>query len=205
MKAKRIVLSCLLGAIIFFTLGFEHSWAAGKLSKSATRDLETPKVAVVSIRQIFANSKRNTDYREKVIAQEDKVKAQLIELSKEIEAVRAEMNTRKVGSVDYLTLMQQAMEKQSKFQTKKEFYEQQRALKDQQWTEKLYKEILQSTAAVAKKKGVEMVFAKDEVDLPAASPTELMLNIRLNKLLYSTDGLDITKEVLVELDKKSKK
>ena len=92
------------------------------------------------------------------------------------------------------------MLKQSGLEVKKEFYQQQMMQKNQQWTEGLYQQILKCVAEAAKRKDIDIVLAKGERDLPAASGIELMLTIRLRELMYASEDLDITKDVMVLLD-----
>ena len=63
------------------------------------------------------------------------------------------------------------------------------------WTEKMYLEVLNAVGKIAKQKGYDLVLEKDEIELPAASATELMLIIRTHKVLYNNDDMDITSEV----------
>ena len=56
------------------------------------------------------------------------------------------------------------------------------------------------SAGSQKQKGYDLVLEKDEIELPAASATELMLIIRTHKVLYYNEDLDITSEVLAAVD-----
>ena len=49
--------------------------------------------------------------------------------------------------------------------------------------------------------GLDMVLAKEDYQFPSASSNELLLTIKTSKVLYSSDELNITNEVLVALDK----
>ncbi len=138
---------------------------------------------------------------EEAVAERDSIEKELDKLSKEIEADKAGLKTLKQGSSDHMAQVRQVMTKQANLQAQQEFYKQQIGLKDQQWTEQLFKDILLQTGEIAKEKGLDLVFEKDEIELPAASASELMLTIRTHKLLYSGGCLDITDEVMARLDK----
>ena len=45
-----------------------------------------------------------------------------------------------------------------------------------------------------------MVVAKEEVEFPSAGIRDLMLSIRTNTVLYHSEHMDITNEVLAVLD-----
>jgi len=194
MKIKNVTLAVVICAIIFSALGYEYVCAEPKEISPA------PKIAVVNVRALFTKCKKNTGYMQKINAEQDKILAELEKLNSQVEALKADLNTRKLGSKDYIGIMKEAMETQAQFEAKKEFHKRQLSMQDQLWTEQMLGEIQSSVEAVAKKDGIEMVFAKDELDLPAPSSAELMMTVRTHKLLYSAEGLDITEKVLAHLD-----
>ena len=126
--------------------------------------------------------------------------AELDKLSKEIEAHRAGLKILKVGSSDHLAKLKQILEKQGAYEAQEEYQLQQKKVKYQRWIEALYVDILRETSAVAKKRSLDLVIAKDEVEFPALSVDSAMLAIRTHKLLYSDGCLDITDEVMAQLD-----
>ena len=128
------------------------------------------------------------------------MQAELEKMSKELAALDADMKTRKPGSEDYIKLAEEMTNKDALLKARKQFYQELLTAKDQRWTEDFYREILQVAAEVAVDKGLDIVLEKDEPELPAANPTELMLVIRTHKVLYSAAELDITKLVIAEID-----
>lgn len=193
MKIKVVVLSCLTAAIVL-SLVHVPGWAKTKSEKTRL------KIGVVSIRRIFKDCKKNVQYRQQATLEQQRVIAELEKSSKEIEAERAGLKTLKQGSNDYMARVKTILEKQAGLQAQQEFHKQQIELKDQRWTEELYKDILQQTDKTARQRGLDLVFEKDQIDFPAASANELMLTIRTHKLLYSGGCLDITDEVMAKLD-----
>ena len=192
MKFKTITL-IFLGVVVLL-MGYEYTQAESKADKLSLN------IGVVNVRKIFGECKKNARYREEATAEQDKIVAEMEKLSKEIEADKAGLRTLKAGSSDHLALMKEVFEKQARLEAQREFYKQQMALKDQRWTEELYTNILQETGEVAKQKGLDLVFEKDEIDLSTPSANELMLTIRTHKLLYSDGCLDITDEVMTRVD-----
>jgi Skp family chaperone for outer membrane proteins len=195
MKIKMMALSCLIAAIVLFT-GYQYSMAKSKTdtepdAKKEVKNSDTAssKIGVVSVRKVFENCKRNEKYREEAKAEQNKIIADLDKMKADIDAGKAGLKTRKEGSNDYMALVKEVLEKQASYQAQQEFLKQQIELKDQRWTEQLYKD-----------KGFEMVFEADEPQFPSASVNELMLSIRTHKLLYSSGCMDITDEVLAILD-----
>jgi len=64
----------------------------------------------------------------------------------------------------------------------------------------LYQEILAATGVAAKQKGLDMVLVKSEPLFPSVNASELMLTVRTNQVLYHTEQMDITNDVLMVLD-----
>ncbi len=194
MKIKTIVLAC-LAVIVALPMAGGYSRAA---SKGTTKS--TVKIGVVSILKVFQNYKGSEKYRQSAIAERFRAEAEMEKLSKEIEAEEAGLRTLKAGSDDYLARVKQILTKQASLQAQQEFYKQQAAMKEQQWTEKVYKDVLRITAEVAKKKGLDIVLEKDEPEFPLLSYTELMTVISTHKVLYSDGCVDISDEVTARLD-----
>ena len=194
MKAKMVVLGCLIGVAVL-AMSYEYSQAQ---PETGTLSL---KIGVVSVRKVFGNCKRSAKYNAEVLAEQSRTNAELQELSKEIEADKAGLNALKRGTTDYLAQLKEVLDKQGKYDAEKEYRMQQKALKYQRWVEGFYVDILRESGEVAKQKGLDLVLEKDEVEFPALSIDSTMLAIRTHKLLYSGGCLDITDEVIARLDK----
>ena len=194
MKIKTIVLACLAVIVALPMAGGYSRAGAKRTTKSAV------KIGVVSVLKVFQNYKGNEKYRQSATAERVRAEAELEKLSKEIEAEEAGLKTLKAGSDDYLARVKQILTKQASLQAQQEFYKQRAALKEQQWTEKVYKDILRITTEVAKKKGLDIVLEKDEPEFPLLNYTELVTVISTHKVLYSGGCVDISDEVLARLD-----
>ncbi len=158
------------------------------------------KVGVVSILRVFRDCKRNEKYRQAAVAQQARDDAELEKLSKSIEAEEAGLRALKAGSDDYLARVKQILTQRASLQAQQEFYKQQAILKEQQWTEAVYKDVLKIVAEVAKEKGIDIVLERDEPEFPTSNYTELMTVISTHKVLYSSGCEDISDEVLARLD-----
>jgi Skp family chaperone for outer membrane proteins len=190
---KKTIVGVLLIAVVWFA-GYRSSWADSEQAKAGS------KFGVVSVRRIFQECKRNVTYREEATAEQDSLIAELDKLQKEVELGQAGLKTLKAGTTEHLNLMKETLEKQANLQAQQEFAKQQLSLKDQRWTEELYKDILAMTGEVAAAKGLDFVMESDDIELPAASANDLMLTIRTHKLLYSGGCADITAEVMAKVD-----
>jgi len=193
MKIKTVVLVCLL-TVMVLPFAYEYSWGKSEVEET------TSNIGVVSIRKVFQDCRRNVIYRQKAQAEQEKIVAELQKLDAEIEAEKAGLKTLKVGSSDYMTSTKEILMKQAKIQAQKQFHQQRLALKDQGWTEQLYKDILRIIKQVAAEKGLAVVLEASEPELPATSAERLVSEIRTHKVLYSGGCVDISDEVLAQLD-----
>lgn len=195
MKFKTMVLALLTCVVALFAL-HEISWA----KQNAKQETSGLKVGTISVRTIFEGCKKNKKYMKEAIAERGRLEAELEKLDKEIEADKAGLKTLKQASTDYMESAKEILQKQAYLQAQQEFYKRQIEFKDQQWTEKLYQDILRVVNKVAKQKGLDLVFEKSEPEFPVPSSSELMLAIRTHKLVYSGQSPDISAEVIAQLD-----
>ena len=198
MKVRVIVLSSLICAVVL-CVGYEYSWAESEAEKPLL------KMGVVSVRMIFRECERRKEHDMKLKQEEDRVNAELNKLQKEIIAAEAGLDTLKPESSDYLELDRDVKQKRASYQSQKEFYERQLGLKDRQWTQGFYKDILRVTGEIAAEKDLDLVFERSEPDFSIVSGAELLVTIQTHKLLYSAGCSDITGDVLARLDEKGAK
>ena len=195
MKTKTVLVFSVLIVVVVFG-SFEYGRAKSK------KDFVPPKIGIVDTSMVHENTKKRVAFEDTIKAENQRILGELQMISKEVDLLSDDLKTRKYGSEDYMSLMQQIMNKQAELQAQEKFYEQQLLMKTQRWTEELYVKILQAVEKVAKDNGLDMVFERDQIELPAASANELIISLKTHKLLYSAKHLDLTDEVLAELDSK---
>ncbi len=194
MNTKVIVFGCLIVGVVF-CMAYKSSRADSDI------DIANTKIAVVSIQKIFQQCETNAKYIEQATAEQNQVVSELDKLSKEIEAQKAGLITLKSGTSDHLGLMQEMLRKQGELEAQREFAKQRIALKDLQWTVKLYKDILRIVNELAQQKGFDLVLERNEPEsLDFSSINELMATIRTHKVLYGGGCQDISDEVIARLD-----
>jgi Skp family chaperone for outer membrane proteins len=193
MKFKVLALNCLI-AIVVFSFVYERNIA------KAVPSLSAQNIGTVNIKKIFRDCQRNNNYRQKATAEQERAIRELERLQAEIEVEEAGIKVLKSGSREYLAHVKEVLTKRANYQAHQEFYKRQLDLSDQAQTEKLYKDILEKTREVAKKRGLALVLAVDEPDLPAPNVNELMLGIATNKVLYSGGCVDVSGEVMALVD-----
>jgi Skp family chaperone for outer membrane proteins len=194
MKARTMVLGCLAGVVIL-AMGYEYSQAQSK------GDTPSSKIGIVSILKVFRVCKRSAAHRNELIAEQNRIRAALQELSKEIEAQEAGLKALKQDSSDYLAQRKELIDKRASLQAQQDFNKEQIILKEYKWSKELYNDILQITSELAEQKGLDLVLEKDEIDVLTLSVNEISDTIRTHKVLYSGGCVDISDEVVAQLDK----
>ncbi len=194
MKARTMVLGCLAGLVIL-AMGYEYSQAQSKV------DAPSLKIGIVSILKVFRDCKRSAAYRNELIAEQNRIRAELQALSKEIEAQEAGLKALKQDSSDYLAQRKELIDKRASLQAQQDFNKEQVVLKEYRWSKALYNDILQITTELAEEKGLDLVLEKDEIDVLSLSVNEISEAIRTHKVLYSGGCVDISDEVVARLDK----
>ena len=201
MKIKALVLSCLAGVIIlplFYNHNGSQSNAEDKVIKPGLS------IGTIRVRDIFQNSQRGATYQKQIMEERQGILAELDRIDKEIQADKAGLNTLKESSSDRLNLAREILEKEASLQAKKDYYKLKIELNDQIWTKKFYQDIVRITAEIAKSKGLDLVLRDDEIKFDELNTNELSIAMSTQKFLYSGGCVDITGEVMDQLDKKAK-
>jgi Skp family chaperone for outer membrane proteins len=192
MDSRKIITIIALTAAVSLFVGYDHGIASSK------PQIAPAKVAVVNIDSIFVKSKKHAQWKQKMEEKDSSVRAEMQKAAAEIDLLRKDMDTRKVGSEDYLKLAREGAQKKAMLEANEKYYEQEINLKIQQWTETIYKEVISAIEKVAKERNLDVVLASEELN--DISSRELMSFIRTSKVLYHNKQLDITADVLAVLD-----
>lgn len=190
----------MIGLIVLF-LVHEYSLAQVNSGKPALP------VATVSVSRAIRDCKATAKFGEKARAENNQMDAEEDKLSTEVKALAAGLRAGalKPDSTDYVQQYQELLQKQAQLKTMDDLNPQRKALAQQLWTEKLYKEILRITKELASQKGMALVLAVDEPEFPMPRYEELVMALRTHKVLYNGGCLDLTDEVIAALDKEEAK
>lgn len=194
MKLGKVAGISLIVTVIALSLGYRQGVAA------ADKQIAPAKVAIVDISKILQNSQKHKQWQQKMTDQETQMKGEFQKDKEALEVLQKNLDLLNLGSKDYVDTMKEFLDKKSLLEAKDKFYQEKVNLEMLQWTENLYKQMLDVTSQIAQKKGLDIVLAQEELDTQSPSLRDLMLNIRTKKVLYCTTQIDITAEVLAVLD-----
>ena len=198
MKNKTAILVCLMGAVVLLLI---HEYSMAQIK---TNDMTLP-IGIVDVRRALRECKATEKYREKTNVENAKMDVEEQQLTREIQALAAGLRALKPSSTDYMEQYKEYLQKQGELKTIQEYNPRLKATKHQQWTETLYQEILRITNVLAAEKGLALVLGSDEPEFPIQQYEELAMTLSTHKVLYSSGCLDLTDEVIAELDKEESK
>ena len=195
MKIKNIVIVIVVSVVM--SLCVLH----GKSTAKSQPEILPVRIAVVSMRKVLAESEKNAEFEKSITAEGEKIKESLMELEEEIIQGREVLRRFKPTSSDYQKRSQDLIEKEISLEAKNKSFQQQFSARQQTWAEETFKAVLKVVDKVAKSKGYDMVLAKEDYQWPAINANELMIVIKTSKVLYSSDEMDITDDVLIAWNK----
>lgn len=195
MKTRTIIITC-LSIVVVLAVGYEYSQAQPRSNTSNS------KIGIVSIMEVFRDSKKCEAHRSSIIAEQNKVRAEMEKLAKQIEAEEAGLKALRPDSIDYLAQRKELIDKRSRLTAQQEFNKDNLVLKEYRFSKQFYEDILELTSDIAKEMGLDLVLTQDQIDSLALSVNEISNTIRNHKVLYGGGCIDITKEVIARLDKK---
>ena len=179
MKFKTMVLGCLVCAIILAT-GYEYLQAQPNATGS------TLKIGVVSVHTALRNCKATFKFTERLKAEQEKMISEEKTLATEGQALADSLRAFRQDSNEYMKQLQEMVRKQSELKALQEANPRLSRLKQMQWTQKLYKEILPITKEMAAEKGLALVLGTDEPEFPFQRYEELVMTLSTHKVLIIT-------------------
>lgn len=198
MKIRTALLVCLISLMILLLV---HEYSMAQMAPNNT----ILPIGIVDVRQALRDCSATAKYRERTNAENAKMDAEEEQLTREIQALAASLRALKPNSSDYMDQYKEYLQKQGNLKTMQEFNPRMKATKHQQWTEALYQEILRITKELAAAKGLALVIESDEPQFPIQQYEELAMTLNTHKVLYSNGCLDLTNEVIAELNKEESK
>ncbi len=193
MRMRTVVILCGLSGLLVLSLGHGTTAQQGQVAPSS-------RVGVVNVMKIIENSKRNAGHIvQKQAEQEEKIR-ELRTLARALELEKDQLKTFLAGTDDYLAQAKLVGTKQVHLEALQNHYTQKSRLEAGEWTERLYKDVLAVARRIAEAKDLDMVFDRTEPEYPIPAE-QLIATIRTHKLIYSKGCIDITDEVLAEVDR----
>jgi Skp family chaperone for outer membrane proteins len=194
MKAKMLAVASVGVTLAVLLLG-----RSSRAEQTVTDPLS--RIGMVSVVKVLRDCQRQADHDREATAEQDRISGELSKLNQDVETDQARLKTFKSGTSEYLDLYKAMVEKQGRLQALQEYYRQASTLREKQWTEQLFKQVLDATAKVAEQKGLAIVLERSEPEFPI--PNErFVLALATHKVLYAKGCVDISADVMAVVDKR---
>lgn len=194
MKAAKQIIPAVIAAAVIM-------WAFQCGTLDAADSASPAKIGVIKVTDVLENCQQHKDWQAKMQAERGEMEKEFTRMKTELEALQANLKLLTPGSVDYLKLQGDMLEKKALMEAKDEFYRGKVEAEMQRWTEELYQKLLKIVEKLAEDKGLDMVMTDESLDLPAPSLRDFMLTIKTKKMLYFNPKYDITTAALEAMNK----
>jgi Skp family chaperone for outer membrane proteins len=194
MKVKTVVLSCLIGAVVLF---FVHEFSLAQ----SIAPVPASKIGLISVSRAMSGCKATVAFGAKAQAEAEQMATAEKTLNDEINVLTGGVRALVRGTPDYMAQYKLLVQKQADLKALQEYHRERRDASRRAWAEKLYKEVLRITKEVGAGKGLHLVLQRSEPEFPVQNTDQLMMVISTHKVLYGDGCVDITDEVIAELDK----
>ncbi len=194
MKVKTVISGCLICVVVLFVV---HEFSLAQ----PNAPVPVSKIGIVSIPRTLRDCKATATFGAKAKAETDQMVAAEKALSDEISALTGGVRALVPGTADHMAQYKLLLQKQAELDALQKFNNSQRAFSQRHWAEMVYKEVLRITKEVAAKRSLDLVLGRSEPEFPIQSADQLMMTLNTHKVLYGGGCLDITDEVIAELDK----
>jgi Skp family chaperone for outer membrane proteins len=193
MKIKTIITGCLVCVVVLFVV---HEFGFAQPTAPTASG-----IGLISVPRTLRDCKATVAFGIKAKAQAEQMVAAERALGDEVTALTGGVRALVPGTTDYMAQYKMLLQKQGELKATQEFNNQQRGASQRGWAEKVYKEVLRITKEVAARKGLDLVLQRSEPEFPILSADQLMMTLSSHKVLYGGGCVDITDEVIAELDK----
>lgn len=194
MKVKTVVLGCLIVAVVLFVV-HEFSLAQPMLDSPAS------KIGLISVSRVMRDCRATVAFGVKAKAEDDELIKNQDALKVEIQTLTKAAQAFVRGTSDYMAQYRLLVQKQAELKALEEYLREKRVTSQRAWAEKLYQEILRITKEVGARRGLNLVLQRSEPEFPTQNADQLMMAISTHKVLYGGGCVDVTDEVIAELDK----
>ncbi len=198
MKRGRIIY--LLAVVLLASLAWRAT-ATAQVAAPAPVRMPPASVAVCHLADVFTNCKRTKaektilEQRQAALANEEKQRR------KALEALSAALEALKVGSPEYERKLAEAERVAVELQVWGKTQENVLRRRYDRVMADIYDTILSAIERIALQRGCQLVLYRDDVSLASGNTELLLAKIAQRKVLYHDPRLDVTADVLREVDR----
>jgi Skp family chaperone for outer membrane proteins len=185
---------------IVFTAATAWSLAAADKDAQPAAGKGATKVGVVDLVKVFNDFEQTKVLNAEIDKYKTKLGEEKAQREEKIDTEKKTLQTFAPDSADYQRRVREVKRMMIEYRAWLESEQQNLTDEHRRWIERTYDMVTQTTAAVAQAHGIEVVITKEDLDRSVSDTTVLLKQILNRKVLYSSPDLDITDEVMKNLN-----
>jgi Skp family chaperone for outer membrane proteins len=158
------------------------------------------KIGVVDISNVFEKYQKRIDMDQKLKEQEKGFQDEINKKRKEIIDLDEETQLLDLGSESRSNNENMLERKNVELEGYAKFAERQLLKKYKGFFENIYEEVVQKVEEIGKQEGFDLIIKKEESDLKSGQISDLQFKIGIRTVLYHSDSVDITSDVIENLN-----
>ncbi len=166
----------------------------------ANADAEDFKIGIVDISTVFEKYQKRIDLDQELKGQEKGFQDEVNKKRKEIIDLDEETQLLDLGSESRSNNENLLERKNVELEGYAKFAERQLLKKYKDFFEKIYQEVVQKVEDIGEQEGFDLIIKNEESDLKAGQISELQFKIGIRTVLYHSDSVDITLDVIDTLN-----
>ena len=166
----------------------------------ANAEAEGFKIGIVDIGGVFEKYQRRIDLDQALKEQETGFQDEINRKRKETIDLDEETQLLDLGSENRSNNESLLERKNVELEGYAKFAERQLLKKYKDFFEIIYKEVVQKVEAIGKQEGFDLIIKKEESDLKSEEVSDLQFKIGIRTVLYHSDSVDITLDVIDNLN-----
>ncbi|MGQ3684902.1 MAG: OmpH family outer membrane protein [Candidatus Loosdrechtia sp.] len=162
----------------------------------------TMKIGVVDLNRVFEKYEKRKNLDAQLKDQEREYQKILNDKRKELANLNEKIQLLDLGS-EARRRNEEAFEKKNiELESYARFAENNLVRRYRDYFESLYLEVCREVEDIGKREGYDLILKKEEPDLQGGGITELQFKVGIKTVLYNSEGIDITSQVVESLNKK---
>jgi Skp family chaperone for outer membrane proteins len=166
----------------------------------ANAEAEDFKIGIVDISSVFEKYQKRIDLDQKLKEQEKGFQDEVNKKRKEIIDLDEETQLLDLGSESRSNNENMLERKNVELEGYAKFAERQLLKKYKNFFENIYQEVVQKIEEIGKQEGFDLIIKKEESDLKSGKISDLQFKIGIRTVLYHSDSVDITLDVIENLN-----
>lgn len=166
----------------------------------ANAEAEDFKIGIVDISSVFEKYQKRIDLNQKLKEQEKEFQDEVNKKRKEIIDLDEETQLLDLGSESRSNNENMLERKNVELEGYAKFAERQLLKKYKNFFENIYEEVVQKVEEIGKQEGFDLIIKKEDSNLKSGQISDLQFKIGIRTVLYHSDSVDITLDVIENLN-----